>query len=202
MLHVLANSATNSPPHLKATGAIDASRLAFPSFSCSFYDYFPFSVLPLLVEATQITLTKEKERKCESAGQTYFTHTPLLPAHSPYTHTPLARTHTPASLHLFFYHAQGVVPAHLSLFRDVPTSISTALSPLPLPSSLPCAALHLVTCHMSGDFSQLAAPLKQRRRLRQTETEQQHSPASVNAILCRLFGVCSPPSPSPPLLTI
>lgn len=89
MLHVLANSATNSPPHLKATGAIDASRLALPSFSCSFYDYFPFSVLPLLVEATQITLSKEKERKCESAGQTYFKHTHKLLSslHTLLTHT-------------------------------------------------------------------------------------------------------------------
>lgn len=192
MLHVLANSATNSPPQPKATGAIDASRLALPSFYCSFYDYFPFSVLPLLVEATQITLSKEKERKCESAGQTYFkhthTHTPLLPAHSPYTHTPL-------SLLLLLYPAQGAVPAHLSLFRDVPTSICTALSPLP--SSLPCAALHLVTCHMSGDFSQLAAPLKQRRRLRQRQSSSIPQRQSMQS-----YAVCLPSVFPPPLLPL
>lgn len=197
MLHVLANSATNSPPHLKATGAIDASRLALPSFSCSFYDYFPFSVLPLLVEATQITLSKEKERKCESAGQTYFTHTPLLPAHSPYTHTPLTRTHTPSLL--LHYSAQGAVPAHLSLFRDVPTSISIALSPLPLPIFPPLCSS--APCHLSHEW-RLFAIGSSTEAEKETKTEQQHSPASVNAILCRLFGVRSPPSPSAPLLTI
>lgn len=111
------------------------------------------------------------------------THTALLPPStlSLHTHTSLARTHTPPFLLLLLYSATGAVPAHLSLFQDVPTCISTALSPLPpLCSSAPCHLSHEWRLFAIGSFTEAD---------RDKDRDKQHSPASVNAILCRLFAV-------------
>lgn len=204
MLHVFSKQRHEfpPPPSQGKLGAIDASCLPLPSFNCSFsqsisrsHSHSPFSVLPLLVVATQITLCKEKERKCESAGQTYFihTHTHTPSTLSLHTHISLARTHTPPFL---LYSAPGAVPAHLSLFQDVPTCISTDLSPLPpLCSSAPCHLSHEWRLFAIGSFTEAE---------KQTETKTETSSIPQRQSM-QSYAVCLPSSlssSSSPLLTI
>lgn len=189
MLHVFSKQRHEFPPPSQGKlGAIDASCLPLPSFNCSFsHSHSPFSVLPLLVVATQITLCKEKERKCESAGQTYFTHTH---SSSPSLHTLLTYTHF-SSTHT---HSSLPSPSSLLCTRSCSSSLESISRrshlhfhcPFSPPSPVQLCTLSLVTWVATFRNWQLHWS---READRDKDRDRQHSPASVNAILCRLFAV-------------
>lgn len=132
--------------------AIEASHRPLPSFSycCS----SSFSVLPLLVEATQITMSspnrkereRERGRKCQRLGQTHGTHTRTLltRTHFSHTHTLLSLSHT--HTHCPQPRAR---PRSSSSLESISrrshlhfTALSLSISPFLASSSAPCHLSH------------------------------------------------------------